>query len=325
MSVLAFCEVRDGRCKKAAFEAITAAKKLAADLGGSVTAVVVGHNIQDDAKKLAAWGAERILAADHEFLALYSTGGYGRCLVQAVELAQPKAVIVPATIMGKDLAAWTAAKLGVPLASDCTEFKVEDGALRVRRPVFAGKALAWTHGEGEPFVLGLRPNTMAAEEINPGGEGSVEPLPLTFDPSTIRAVVKEITGGDKGDLDVAEAEIVVAGGRGVGGPEGFEPLRELAKVLGAAVGASRAAVDAGWIDHAAQVGQTGKVVSPNLYIAIGISGAIQHLAGMRTAKVIVAINKDPEAPIFKVADYGIVGDLVEVVPALTEAFQKALA
>ncbi len=325
MSVLAFCEVRDGRCKKAAFEAITAAKNLAADLGGPVTALVVGHGIQDDAARLAAWGADRILAADHDFLALYSTGGYGRCLVQAIEMVSPKAVIVPATIMGKDLAAWAAAKLGAPLASDCTGFEVADGALRVRRPVFAGKALAWTHGEGEPFFLGLRPNTMAAKEIAPGSEGAVEALPLAFEPSTIRAVVKQITRGDKGDLDVAEAEIVVAGGRGVGGPEGFEPLRELAKVLGAAVGASRAAVDAGWIDHASQVGQTGKVVSPNLYLAIGISGAIQHLAGMRTAKVIVAVNKDPEAPIFKVADYGIVGDLFEVVPALTKAFQETLA
>ncbi len=325
MSVLAFCEVRDGRCKKSAFEAITAAKKLASDLGGAVTAVVIGHGIESEAKKLARWGADRILAADHEFLALYSTGGYGRCLVQAVETVQPKAVIVPATIMGKDLAAWAAAKLGAPLASDCTEFEVAEGVLRVRRPVFAGKALAWTHGEGAPFFLGLRPNTLAAVETSPGGEGTVEALPLAYDPSTIRAVVKEIARGEKGDLDVSEAEIIVAGGRGVGGPEGFEPLRQLAKVLGAAVGASRAAVDAGWIDHATQVGQTGKVVSPNLYIAVGISGAIQHLAGMRTAKVIVAVNKDPEAPIFKVADYGIVGDLFEVVPALTKAFEETLA
>ncbi|MEZ6195953.1 MAG: electron transfer flavoprotein subunit alpha/FixB family protein [Planctomycetota bacterium] len=323
--IIAFCEQREGALKKTAFESVSAAAKLAETLGGGVTAVVVGDGIQDAAASLAAWGADRVVAFDQNFLRAYSTGGYGRAVVQAVKALDPAAVVIPASTMGRDLAAWVAARLEAPLAMDCDEFEVADGAIRARRPVYAGKAKAWVVGDGAPFVLAIRPNVFGAVERKPGATADVEVMGVEFSIDTIRAIVTDIRAPENAEIDVAEANVVVAGGRGVGGPEGFGPLESLAKTLGGAVGASRAVVDSGWRDHAAQVGQTGKVVAPTLYIACGISGAIQHLAGMRTSKVIVAINKDPEAPIFKVADYGIVGDLFEVVPALEAALKEAMA
>jgi electron transfer flavoprotein alpha subunit len=322
--IVAFCEQREGEFKKSAFEAVSAAAALKADLGGDVTAVVIGHEIQDMAAGLAAYGADKVIAFDQSFLRVYSTGGYGRCLVQAIQSCDPAAVIIPASIMGRDLSAWTAGKIDAPLAMDCDEIKAEGGAIKARRPVYAGKAKAWVSGASSPMVLAIRPNVFDAKEVAPGANAEVQVLGVDFSIDSIRAIVTDITSPENAELDVAEADIVVSGGRGVGGPEGFAPLEALAKTLGAAVGASRAVVDAGWRDHAAQVGQTGKVVAPTLYIACGISGAIQHLAGMRTSRVIVAINKDAEAPIFKVADYGIVGDLFEVVPALDAAFKEAL-
>ena len=323
--ILVFCEQREGSLKKWAAEGVAAAAQLKNDLGGQVTAVVIGQGIQEEAAGLAAYGADRVIAFDQDFLARYSGGGYGRCMLQAANSCDPAAIIIPASTLGKDLGAWVAAKLEAPLATDCTEFKVEDGAVKARRPVYAGKASIWTHAEAGPFVLGIRPNVFAADEVAAGAKAEVEVQGVDFSIDTIRAIVEDITRPDDQELDVSEADIIVAGGRGVGDADGFKPLEELAGVLGAAVGASRAVVDSGWRDHAAQVGQTGKVVSPTLYIACGISGAIQHIAGMRTSKVIVAVNKDPEAPIFKIANYGIVGDMFEVVPALTEAFRAAKA
>ena len=321
--ILAFAEQREGTLKKHALEAVSAAAALKADVGGPVTAVVIGSGIQEIAADLAAYGADEIVAFDQDFLRYYS-GAYGHALVQAVKQADPAVVIVPASIMGRDLGARVAAELDTGLASDCIEIGRVDGAATAKRPVYAGKAHTSVTVTGTPAVLGIRPNIFAAAETNPGARGDVKVTGLEFDVATIRAIVKDITSPDNAELDVSEADIIVSGGRGVGSPEGFGPLEDLAKVLGAAVGASRAVVDAGWRDHAAQVGQTGKTVSPTLYIACGISGAIQHLAGMRTSKVIVAVNKDPDAAIFKVANYGIVGDLFEVVPAMTEAFKQAL-
>ncbi|MCB9831845.1 MAG: electron transfer flavoprotein subunit alpha/FixB family protein [Planctomycetes bacterium] len=322
--ILTFAEQRDGSFKKVAFEATSAAAALKADFGGKVTSVVIGKGVQAIAAKLGAYGADEVLAFDQDLFDKYSTGGYGRALVQAVQVCDPALIIVPATTMGRDLAAWAAAKLGVACAMDCVEIKAEGGKPRVRRPVYAGKAFATLEPTTGALVAAIRPNVFAAKESAPGTEAPVKVLPIEFSAESIRAMVKRIAAPAEARLDVAEADIVVAGGRGIGSPEGWAPLEELAKVLGAAVGASRAVVDSGWRDHADQIGQTGKVVAPTLYFACGISGAIQHLAGMRTSKVIVAINKDPEAPIFKVANYGIVGDLFEVLPALTAEFKKVL-
>jgi electron transfer flavoprotein alpha subunit len=211
----------------------------------------------------------------------------------------------------------------VGLASDCTALEIDGGRLLATRPIFAGKALAKVKLNGNPQMATVRPNVLAAPEPDAGATATVEPVAALT--GNVRAMVVDIVGAGEGEIDVAEADIIVTGGRGVGGPEGFAPVRSLAKTLGAAVGASRAAVDAGWIEHAHQVGQTGKTVTPNLYIACGVSGAIQHLAGMKTSKAIVAVNKDPDAPIFNVANYGIVGDLFEVVPLLEKELQALLA
>jgi electron transfer flavoprotein alpha subunit len=213
--------------------------------------------------------------------------------------------------------------MGVGLASDCTALEIADGRLLATRPIFAGKALAKVKLNSDPQMATVRPNVLAEPEPDAGAAAAVESMAPRAE--GVRAKVVGIAGAGEGEIDVAEAEIIVSGGRGVAGPEGFVPVRSLAKTLGAAVGASRAAVDAGWIEHSHQVGQTGKTVTPNLYIACGVSGAIQHLAGMKTSKVIVAVNKDPEAPIFKIANYGIVGDLFEVVPLLEKEFKTLLS
>jgi electron transfer flavoprotein alpha subunit len=226
-----------------------------------------------------------------------------------------------ATALGRDLSGRVAARLGWGCLADVTKLGLDGGSLTAIRPVYSGKAFATLEGGAKPTVVTLRPNVFAAEAA--GGAAEVEPLPAI--PGDIRAVVTEILAKEGGELDVAEANVIVTGGRGIKGPENFALIRDLAGLLGAAVGASRAVVDAGWIEHSHQVGQTGKVVSPSLYIACGVSGAIQHLAGMSSSKIIVAINKDAEAPIFKVADYGIVGDLFQVVPALIEEVRKLKA
>ena len=241
-------------------------------------------------------------------------------VAKAAELGTPSALFFSATAMGRDLAPRCAARLGVGAIADVVGLELVDGAFVARRPVYSGKAFATVTSAGSsPQVISLRPNVFAAEEV--GGEAEIVALDgLSL---SIRAMVKEFAAAEGGEIDVAEADIIVSGGRGIKGPENFALIRELADSLGAAVGASRAVVDAGWIDHKHQVGQTGKVVSPSLYVACGISGAIQHLAGMSSSKVIVAINKDPDAPIFKVADYGVVGDLFDVIPPMVEAI-KAL-
>ncbi|HDN79244.1 MAG TPA: electron transfer flavoprotein subunit alpha/FixB family protein, partial [Chloroflexi bacterium] len=235
----------------------------------------------------------------------------------------PAVVFLGATTQGRDLAPRLAARLGVGLASDCTSFDVDgDGKLLITRPIYAGRAIQTIKLKTSPQMATLRPNVFPPAEPDASRQAEVEKLPVSV--GEVRAKVVDFLKKESEEIELTEADIIVSGGRGLGKPEGFEVIRALAKVLGAAVGASRAAVDAGWIDHSHQVGQTGKTVNPKLYIACGISGAAQHLAGMRTSKVIVAINKDPEAPIFKVADYGIVADLYDVVPALTKAFQEVL-
>ena len=322
-NVLVIAEQRDGVLKKAAFEMLGVASELATALGGTAQAALLGHGLTGLPETLAQYGATTVYVADDEGLDRYSAEGYTDTLADLVGKAEPAIVLVGATAMGKDLGPRLAARLGVGLASDCTALEIEDGRLLATRPIFAGKALAKVKLNADPQMATVRPNVLAAPEPDAGATATVEPVAALTD--NVRATVVDIVGAGEGEIDVAEAEIIVSGGRGVGGPEGFAPVSSLAKTLGAAVGASRAAVDAGWIEHSHQVGQTGKTVTPNLYVACGISGAIQHLAGMKTSKVIVAVNKDPEAPIFNVANYGIVGDLFEVVPLLEKELQALLA
>ena len=319
--ILVFIEQRNGSVRKASLEALSEARRLAVGPGLPVSAVLVGHGIGAKAAELGRYGAGKVLVADEERLGRYSAEGYAAAVRAAVEKCGPVAVFMAATALGRDLSGRVAARLGWGCLADVVGVQIEGGAVVATRPVYSGKALATADGAGKPVVVTLRPNVFPAE----AGEGKAEVEALPQVGGDIRAVVKEILAKEGAELDVAEADVIVSGGRGIKGPENFALIRELAKLLGAAVGASRAVVDAGWIDHAHQVGQTGKVVSPSLYIACGISGAIQHLAGMSSSKVIVAINKDPEAPIFKVADYGIVGDLFQVVPAFVDEVRKLKA
>jgi electron transfer flavoprotein alpha subunit len=319
--ILVFVEQRNGNIRKASLEALSEAKRLAAGGGWSVCAVVAGHGVAAKAAELGGWGAGKVYVADEERFARYSSEGYAAVVRAAVEKCAPVALFMAATALGRDLSGRVAARLGWGCLSDVTKLAVSGVTIQATRPVYSGKALATVDSAGKAVVVTLRPNVFPAQSS--GGTADVETLPAI--PGDIRAVVKELLAKEGGELDVAEADVIVTGGRGIKGPENFALIRELARLLGAAVGASRAVVDAGWIDHAHQVGQTGKVVSPSLYIACGVSGAIQHLAGMSSSKLIVAINKDPEAPIFKVADYGIVGDLFQVVPALTEEVRKLKA
>ena len=322
-NVLVIAEQRDGILKKVAFEMLGVGAELAAALGGSVEAALLGSGLDGLPDTLAQYGATKVYVADGDSLASYSSEGYTDTLSATIGQSEPAIVLVGATAMGRDLAPRLAARLGVGLASDCTALEIADGRLVATRPIFAGKALAKVKLNGDPQIATVRPNVLAAPEPNAGATAAVESVAaLAY---SVRARVVDIVGAGEGEIDVAEADIIVTGGRGVDGPEGFAPIRSLAKTLGAAVGASRAAVDAGWIEHGHQVGQTGKTVTPNLYIACGVSGAIQHLAGMKTSKVIVAVNKDPEAPIFKLANYGIVGDLFEVVPLLEKEFLAMLS
>jgi electron transfer flavoprotein alpha subunit len=314
---LVFIEQRNGDIRKASLQVLSEARRQAA--GGEVAAVLVGSGVGGAAAGLGAWGAARVFVADDPNLALYSAEGYAEAVVKAVESAAPAAVLFAGTAMGRDLAPTVAARIGVGAIADAVALERDGDQLVARRPVYSGKAFATADSGGKkPQVVSLRPNVFAAEEVG----GSAEVVALDGLALAIRAVVKEIVEAGGGELDVAEADIIVSGGRGLKGPENFALIRELADALGGAVGASRAAVDAGWIAHSHQVGQTGKVVSPSLYIAAGISGAIQHLAGMNSSKVIVAINKDPDAPIFKIADYGIVGDLFKVIPPMVEEAKK---
>ncbi len=314
--ILVFIEQRNGDIRKASLQALSEAKSQA---GGDVAAVLVGSGVGDAAAGLGAYGAAKVFVADDPNLALYSAEGYGEAVAKAVEAAAPDAVFFAGTAMGRDLAPRVAAKLGVGALADVIALEKDGDQFVARRPVYSGKAFATVDSAGsKPQVISLRPNVFAAEETG----GSAEVVTLDGLSLAIRAVVKELVDTGAGELDVAEADVIVSGGRGLKGPENFAILKELADALGGAVGASRAAVDAGWIPHKHQVGQTGKVVSPSLYIAAGISGAIQHLAGMSSSKVIVAINKDPDAPIFKIADYGIVGDLFAVVPPMVEEVKK---
>ena len=323
-NVLAFAEQRNGEIGGPARETTSVASRVAESLGGVAHALVIGGpGIGAAAADLGRYGAAVIAAAEHEALGDYNPEGYVKVVVDRVRAGAYDAVIFPATTLGKDLAPRVAALLDVPLAGDVTELDVEGGALSVVRPIYAGKAFAHLTLNAKPALVSIRPNVFQAVEN--AAAGTVETYAAEVDPGDWGVRVVERKAAGEGALDVAEATIIVSGGRGMKDPSNWPLLEGLRDAIGegVALGASRAVVDAGWRPHGEQVGQTGKTVSPTLYFAIGISGAIQHLAGMRTSKTIVAVNKDPDAPIFNVADYGIVGDLFEVVPRLTDEI-KAL-
>ena len=317
-NVLVVAETRDGNLRNVSFEALAAAKKIAA--GGKVTAALFGQVDRSLAEQLAHYGADQIDLLTNEELNEYTTDAFTQALTQVINIEKPDAVLLGHTAIGRDLAPRVAARLGLGLISDCTDVEVKGDEVAFVRPIYAGKAFQTKKvSEGMIFAT-IRPNNI--EKGEPDTSRSAEISNVDVDITDIRTIIKDVVKKTTGTIDLTEAKIIISGGRGVKSAEGFKPLSELAEVLGAAVGASRAACDAGYCDYSMQIGQTGKVVTPDLYIACGISGAVQHLAGMSNSKIIVAINKDPEAPIFKVADYGIVGDLFEVLPLLTEEFSK---
>lgn len=317
--VLVLGEVREGSLRNVSFEAIAAAKQIAD--GGEIVGVLIGDSVAGVANELVAYGADRVVTVEHPHLKSYTSDGFSQAFMAVVGEESPEAIVFGHTALGKDLSPKIASKLQAGLVSDVTEIEgAGDGAVFIR-PIYSGKAFEKVKVKDGIVFVTIRPNNIAPLAKDAGRSGNVSSLAV--DITNLRTIIKEVVRKSAEGVDLSEAKVVVAGGRGVKSEEGFEPLKELANVLGGAVGASRGACDAEYCDYSLQIGQTGKVVTPDLYIAAGISGAIQHLAGMSNSKVIVAINKDPEANIFKVADYGIVGDLFEVVPMLIEEF-KAL-
>ncbi len=314
--VFVITEQRDGEFRKVSYEAVSEGRRLADGLSTDVTAAVLGSGIEGIAGELGKYGADKVLVADDAALADYTTDAYTNVLANLIKALDPALIILGATMQGKDLAGRLAARLDAGVAMDCVAINLENGQLTYTRPMFGGKVLAAVEIEGSPQIVAIRPNVMSIAEASKAG--TIEKPAV--DVGTVKAAVleKSMETGDK--IELTEADIVVSGGRGTGG--NFSAVEQLAAALGGAVGASRSAVDEGWRPHSDQVGQTGKVVSPTLYVACGISGAIQHLAGMSTSKYIVAINKDPEAPIFSKADFGIVGDLFQMVPAIAEEVKK---
>ncbi|PCN43297.1 electron transfer flavoprotein subunit alpha [Brevibacillus laterosporus] len=315
--VLVLTEARDHQLRNVSLEALAAAQIIAE--GGEVVAAAFGSDADTYANALGEYGATSLYAVKNATLDQYAPDAYAQAVVKVIQEVNPDAIVAGHTAIGRDIAPRVAARLGLGLISDVTN--VEAGPV-FTRPIYAGKAFQKRIFSDNKIFATIRPNNIALGEAKVGQSATV--IAVDVELKDLRSVIKEVVRKTSGKVDLSEAKVIIAGGRGVKSKEGFQPLEELAEVLGAAVGASRGACDADYCDYALQIGQTGKVVTPDLYIACGISGAIQHLAGMSNSKVIVAINKDPEAPIFQVADYGIVGDLFEVVPLLTEEFKKVV-
>ncbi|MCL5039270.1 MAG: electron transfer flavoprotein subunit alpha/FixB family protein [Firmicutes bacterium] len=324
MSILVFIEQHGGSIKRASLEILGKGRELADKVGQKLVAVLIGQGVAGLTDALGEYGADIVHLADEGRFKEYSTALYARVLAELARQEQPSLFLLGATALGKDLAPRVAARLGVALASDATGLEINPaGQLEVRRPMYAGKILATLEGRGAlPQLVSVRPRAFPLPTPAAGRRAEVKSLTTTFEEKDLRQTLKEVLRSVQGMVDLTEADIIVSGGHGIKAAENFALLEELAGLLGAAVGASRAAVDAGFAPYSRQVGQTGKVVSPMVYIACGISGAMQHLAGMSSSKFIVAINKDPDAPIFKVADFGIVGDLFKVVPALIQEIKK---
>ncbi|HIC90284.1 MAG TPA: electron transfer flavoprotein subunit alpha/FixB family protein [Anaerolineae bacterium] len=324
MSVLVWIEQFQGRAVPISWEVMGKARELADVLGTSLIAIVAGEDVASVAQEAVSYGADTVYLADNPVFSHFRVTPYATLMEQLIREQQPQIVLTGASTRGRDLSAAVAADMGIGLAPDCIELAIEDGNLVATRTVYSGNILATIHFKGTPQMASVRNRAFPAPEPDAGRIGEVVSIDTPIAEEAVPEKVTAFEAAEAGEVSLTDARIIVSGGRGVKGPEGFAPIRELAEVLNAAVGASRAAVDAGWIPYKHQVGQTGKTVRPDLYIACGISGAIQHLAGMNSSKVIVAINKDPEAPIFKVANYGIVGDVFTYVPALTEEFKQRL-
>ena len=322
-NIFAFAEARNGELRKVALENVTAARKLADATGGQVYALLVGApGIAGKASQLAQYGADVVLVCEHAAFTQYNPEATAALAADRIKSGGFRAAVFSTSAQGRDLAPRVAAKLRIGLVTDVTSVELSGDTVTVVHPINIGKVIATVTLAGTPAIVSLRPNTYTP--VPNSKAGAVESVAPVGDPSASRVVVKELLTGSTGKLDLAEAPVIIAGGRGLKAAENFKLVEDLAAAFGnAAVGATRAVTDDGWRPHSDQIGQTGRLVSPDLYIAVGISGAVQHLAGMRTSKTIVAINKDKEAPIFKVADYGIVGDVFEVVPALTAAVTEA--
>ncbi|SDZ53470.1 electron transfer flavoprotein alpha subunit [Evansella caseinilytica] len=316
--MLVIGEVRDGEFRNVSFEALAAATTIAA--GGEVVGAVIGNDASSLGKKMIAYGADRALTIENEQLKSYTPEGYAQAMYQVIQQENPDGIILGHTAIGRDLAPKLAARIGSGLVSDAVAIELAGDEVLFTRPIYSGKAFEKTVVKDGLIFATIRPNNIPALEKDEGRSGEVRALAVEV--KDLQTVIKEVVKNTVSGVDLSEASIIIAGGRGMKGSENFQLLYDLAEVLGAAVGASRGACDADYCDYAMQIGQTGKVVTPDLYIAVGISGAIQHVAGMSSSKVIVAINKDPEAEIFQIADYGIVGDLFEVIPKLTEELKK---
>jgi electron transfer flavoprotein alpha subunit len=325
MSILVYVDHFQGKAKPVSWEIMGKARELAGKMGAPVVALVVGQNVGGAPAEAIAYGADEVWVADAAAFGQFRTHAYAAAFKAAIAAAKPRVILAPTSAGVREAAALAACELNIGLAPDCQGLALDaDGNLLAERPVFSGNILTTVIFAAQPQMATVRPRSFPLPTADKTRTGKIVPLAVSLIGLANAEEVLEFETTETGEVSVENASIIVSGGRGVKGPEGFAPLRELAKVLGGAVGASRAAVDAGWIPYPHQVGQTGKSVRPDLYIAAGISGAIQHLAGMSNAKVIVAINKDKDAPIFSIARYGIVADLFEAAPALTAAFKARL-
>ncbi|HXI12815.1 MAG TPA: electron transfer flavoprotein subunit alpha/FixB family protein [Thermoanaerobaculia bacterium] len=318
--VLVVCELKDGKVKKTSREALALGRELAKAVGGDLMAVAGGSSAASAAGEAGAFGAKKLFVLTDPALDAYSTENVTTAVAAVVGQSSPAIVLIPGTSNGRDLAPRLAARLDVGVASDVDTLTWKDGKLLARRPIYSGKVVATVEIEGVPAMVTCRPNAFPASE---GEAATAEVVEVAFTAPEAKAKLIETRVPDTEEITISEADIIVSGGRGLKEAANFSHIKDLASAIGGAVGASRATVDAGWIDHQHQVGQTGRVVSPNLYIAAGISGAIQHLAGMSSSKHIIAINKDADSPILKAADLAVVGDLFTILPALTAEVKKA--
>jgi len=332
--ILAFIESKDGKFKNSAFEVVAEGNKIAGETGSELIVLTIGSDLDSEVQNLASYGAGKLLIADLKALNSksaytdfkYSPSSYAKVISEVAKSRNANIILLSATSLGKDLAGRIAVKTDSSVFNDCIDLKIKDGKIIASRPVYAGKSIIDIKSNTDRIVITIRPNVFkpSKTENNQIETEIIDIESLNMSDQDFSTVIKDIVVSSE-KIDVAEADRIVSGGRGMRGPENFVLVENLAAALGGATGASRAVVDAGWRPHSEQVGQTGKTVSPSLYIACGISGAIQHLAGMSTSKCIVAINKDKDAPIFQIANYGIVGDVFEIVPALTEEFKKVLS
>ena len=328
-NIWVYIEVIGGKPKNVGLELLIPGKKMAETMGEKLVAVVIGNDIEGAVKSAVSYGADQVITVGGDSFADYSTDAYTYALDQLVGKYKPAAILFGATSNGRDLAPRLAARLKTGLAADCTKLEIDagTGVIQWTRPTYSGRLLSVIEcPEARPQMGTVRAGVFKRGEPDTGRSAEITKEDIAIPAETIRTtLVERLADSGEGEVKLEEADVIVSGGRGLGKPENFSLVKDLADVLGGVVGASRAAVDAGWISHAHQVGQTGKTVGPKLYIACGISGAIQHLAGMSGSDVIVAINRDPDAPIFEIADYGIVGDIKEVLPALTASIKKLKA